>query len=102
MCFASNNIVTPKENPMTDSLGCICLYEEPDECARNCRPDATQGEWLEQPEGPPSLCIQLNPNLNDLTQAASECVEELEQHNPEEKIVSVEADSSGLLRIWFQ
>ena len=87
---------------MTDSLGCICLYEAQDECARNCRPDTTQGEWLERPEGPPSLCIRLNPHLNDLTHAASECVEELEQNNPEQEIAGVEADSSGLLCIWFQ
>ena len=102
MCFASNNILTPKETPMTDSLGCICLYEEPDECVRNCRPDTTQGEWLEQPKGPASLCIRLNPHLNDLTQAASECFEELEQNNAKKEIVGVEADSSGLVRIWVQ
>jgi hypothetical protein len=67
---------------------------------RNCRPATAQGEW---PKGPASFCIQLNPHsMNDLTQAASECVEALEQAHPEEEIVSVEADSSGRLRVWFQ
>ena len=86
---------------MTDSIGCICLYEEPDKCVRNCRPDTTQGEWLERPKGTPCLCIRFDQRLNDLIHAASECVEELERTNPEKEIVGVEADSSGLLRIWL-
>ena len=77
-----------------DILGCICMLENENECARNCITHSRQ----RPPRAPDIQHRCVNPG-QEMDMAIWQWVEENE--SPMADIEALEARSSGWVRIWY-
>jgi hypothetical protein len=82
-----------------DLLGCICLYDNEDECFRNCR---TNEHELYQPSDATLVEIMCEQGNDEPSNIACERLEDEENKRPDHEVVGIEAWSNGFLRIWFK
>lgn len=86
-----------------DLLGCICLYDDEDECSRNCH---TFGEPFNVPEDAITVTLQVPPEApqeNDVYHEVLKTVEREEEKREAQgyHVVGVEAWSRRRVTIWF-